>query len=226
MTKAEELASYFKSQKGCKRILNEIRIKYQKSGELSGTIILSDAENYECAIADAILEPKKPFNPPIIKFRAKDFEAGLKRTKFDDVSLKEAVEIYFGEKIVSNKEKQLQKSEFEINFWNSISEQQAECPCIEWVNAMKATKSFGYIAILKQVHESYDAAKKMLINVFNAINSRIANPEPIQLAVLSAEITGDSHYFDSRNTGGRLLIKGLAFMAQMSEDNSAEAVKE
>ena len=62
---------------------------------------------------------------------------------------------------------------------------------------------YGYIIIIREFEESDLNARNMLDNICRAVDSRFENyDEPIQLAVLSANITGNSHYFD-----GNILLK-------------------
>lgn len=225
MTDVEKCALYFKSKHEYARLIKEIYRKYEKSGELCGYIMLNDASTEECYAANQILEPKKPFYPPQIKFHAIDFEKGLQQhTSFGCISLKSVVEAYYGEKIISKKEKKSNIFQLEINFWNDIAAQEEGTACFDWINAMINTKKYGYRTVIDKVHTSCTDAKMLLTNVCCAINSRISK-NPIKLAELSAKATGNSHYFDKTNIAGRLFIKGLAYLSNMPDDTNAENIK-
>ena len=225
MTEVEKCARYFKSKHEYTRLISEIRKKYEKSGELCGCIIIDNATIDECNAANQILEPKKPFYPPLIKFNAVDFEKGLhQRTNFGYVSLKSVVEAYYGSQIISKKEKRNSVLESEAEFWIDITAQEKGKTGLKWINAMISTKKYGYKTIIEKVHISCVEAKALLTNVCSVINSQISQ-NPIKLAELSATVTGNSHYFDKTNIAGRLLIKGLAYIADMSDDSNAENIK-
>lgn len=92
--------------------------------------------------------------------------------------------------------------------------------------AMFSEYKYGYKTVMKEYSESTAYAQKILNYVCQAVNSRYDRiAEPIQLAVLSANITGDSHYFDRNTSAGKLLIHALAFFAEIREYNNAEKIK-
>ncbi len=72
---------------------------------------------------------------------------------------------------------------------------------------------FGYIVNSQALWGCYETVPALEIS------------EPIPLAVLSAEITGNSHYFDRNTTAGKLLIHALAFLSETSEYKNAEQIK-
>jgi uncharacterized protein (TIGR02679 family) len=208
--------------------MKELLRIYKKYGELQGYVTLSDATAEECDAATAIVNPKRAFSPPILKFKAIDFDKGLCGTRFKGVLLKSVVECYFGENIIKNTEEKMLRAQNKKDFLNIIADENLNEPCYRWLRAMENDKQFGYRSIMGEYEASEEKAGQILKNVCAAINERCGQkePEPIQLAVLSAEITGDSHYFDKANLAGRLLIKGLAYIADISEVNSAEEIKE
>ena len=66
----------------------------------------------------------------------------------------------------------------------------------------------GWLIVVSQIiHEC--------INKF--IHDDECDFELIQLAVLGADITGDSHWFDSDRTGGKLLLSAIAFFFHEAE---------
>ncbi len=225
MPLVKECAKYFKSNKAYNRIMNELLAKYKSFGEPRGMVILNDATKEECAVANGIIEPKRAFYPPTLKFRAADFEKGLAHTKFSGVSLKCVLEEYYGEVIVSNGEKRRNKEQLISNFFEDFLKKYDNVFCYKWLSALVLQKNFGYQTVLNAMSISNDNAKTMLENVCNAINSR-QEGELVKIAVLSANITGDSHYFDSANPAGKLLIKGLSYLCDIAQTGEAETIKE
>lgn len=224
MREAEKCAEYFRSKAGYKRIMEVIYKQYCKYGESKGNVVLSDASSEECDAANEIVDPKRPFAPPLIKFSLRDFEAGLKNTRFGNADLRYITEAYFGKKIVTKKEISAASEEIKNTVFNRVKEINSGCYCEKWLEKMVKQKNFGYKTVIAEINASPDGAEKMLEYVCRAINSG-QNAEPVQLAVLSAAITGDSHYFDNTRTAGRLLLKGLACTVGMPESKSAEEEK-
>lgn len=224
MREAEKCAEYFRSKAGYARIMEAIYKQYCKYGETKGNVVLSDASSEECDAANEIVDPKRPFAPPLIKFSLRDFEAGLKNTRFGNTDLRYITEAYLGKRIVTKKEISVAAEEIKNTVFNRVREINSGCYCEKWLEKMIAQKDFGYKTVTGEINVSPGDAEKMLGNICMAINSR-QNAEPVQLAVLSAEITGDSHYFDNTRTAGKLLLKGLACTVGMPESKYAEEEK-
>lgn len=243
---AKKCAKYFRSRSGYARIMEAIYKQYCKYGEAKGNVVLSDVFSEECDAANEIVEPKNPFTPPLIKFSIRDFEKGIKKTSFGNAALRHIVEAYFEKEIITKKEISVATEEVRNAVFENVRKANIGCFCEKWLEEMTTQKNFGYKTVIGEITVSADEAEKMLGNVCRAINSRHLtlpsfvdtdncsseardtvrpNFEPVPLAVLSAEITGDSHYFDSTRTAGKLLLKGLAFIAGMPESRCAEEKK-
>lgn len=224
MSETQKCVEHFKSKSGYARIMASIHKQYCKYGEAKGNIVISEASAEKCDAANEIVNPKNPFVPPLVKFSVRDFEEGLRKTSFGNVDLRYIAEAYCGKKIFTKKEVSAATKEVKNAVFNRVEERNAECFCEKWLKEMVFRKSFGYKSIIREITASPNEAEEMLENVCKAINSR-QNTEPVQLAVLSAEITGDSHYFDNTRIAGKLLLKGLACTAGMPKSKHAEEEK-
>lgn len=224
MNEVKKCADYFKSKAEYDRIMKEIYRNYRKYGEAKGNAVISDATREECFAANEIVFPREPFAPPIIKFKVRDFEKGLNKTIFAGTALKDIIEEYYGEKIVTKKEINESLTEIRNAVFNRVREKNIGCLSQKWLDFLTVQKSFGYKAIVSEINTNPEKAEKILDNVCSAINSR-ENAEPVLRAVMSAEITGDPHYFDNTCAAGKLLLKGLAFTAEMPESGCAEEEK-
>ncbi len=200
---------------------------FEKYGEVKGNIIIKNAEASECDAVNSIISPKKPFSPPLLKFRMSDFENGIHNTRYADADLKEILEIYFHKKIISNKQHRLTEERDKHEFQDLFIRQYNDSPCIKWIKAMFSEYKYGYKTVMKEYSKSTVQAQKLLDYVCQAVNSRYDKiSEPIRIAVFSANITGNSHYFDRNTSAGKLLIHALAFLSEIREYNSAEKIKE
>lgn len=225
MSDVKECAEYFKSKPGYKRIMYGLYEKYRKNGELRGTVNLKNASREEQKAAGEIIG--KEFNSADIKFKAEDFAKGLNRTKYQNTPLKEILEEYFGKKIITKKTESENKERAVSDFFAELCKQTSGTLGGKWLEAVISCKKFGYRTILNEFNLSREKASKIVSSVCKAVNSRVKS-EPVQIAVLSAEITGDSHCFDRANASGKLLIKALAYTAgiEIAENCSAEKIKE
>lgn len=199
---------------------------YKKYGEVKGNVIISDATESECTAANSIITPKKPFSPPNIRFKLTDFEKGIKSTVYPAADIKELLEIYFGFEIKTNKEKQLSDLQKKQDFQQEFKNKYTNTACYKWLQFMFSEHKFGYNTLIKEFNTDFRQASILLNNTCIAVNSRYDKiSEPVQLAVLSAEITGNSHYFDRNTTAGKLLIHALAFLSETPEYKNAEQIK-
>ncbi len=87
---------------------------------------------------------------------------------------------------------------------------------------MFQNKRSEYALIINEYNTNCCGCEKLLENVCRAVDTRFdSNFEPIQLAVLGANITGDSHYFDADTTAGKLLLSAIAFYAEADSIKNA-----
>ncbi len=227
MTDSEKLSEYFKSNKSYRRIMEALLYNFKKYGEVKGNILLSDASASECDVANSIITPKKLFSPPVLKFKMTDFEKGIRNSVYSGADIREVLEIYFGHEIKSNKEKKLSDEQAREKFLQTFENKYYSSPCHKWIKAMISEHKFGYKTLIRELTADSLQAFQLLNYVCKAVNSRSSKiTEPIQLAVLSADITGNSHYFDRNTTSGKLLIHALAFLSEISEYKNAEQVRE
>lgn len=223
MTDAQELAKYFKSAPIWCRIMKALRKKYESIG-CSGNIDLNDATVEECNAVTSILYSKKTFTPPNLKFGLADFEKGLRNTKYNNVTLREVLESYFCQSIQTKQEKravqQMNKEDFKLSFYRKYK----NTPCEDWLNACFAEQKAGYQRMMRIRNADCMEAEQILDAVCRAVNQCIRNQEPVQLAVFSANLTGNAHYFDRAMPAGRLLLDALAYMADMPAGQNAETI--
>ncbi len=222
MSEAKQLADIFRKDKRFMRIMEQLLKKYESYGEHKGKIVLKDATAEECEAINSFLTPKKFNIPPNLSFQVPEFEKALKNTPYPSATLKSVLEEYYHKPLFTTAENhQLRQDEFE-RFRNQLEEKFIGLPCSDWVKEIFSKKSSGYVAIYNEYKADSDSAAKLLVNVCRAVDSRFESDfEPVQLAVLGADITGDSHYFDADKAAGRLLLNAIAFYADTADIKNA-----
>ena len=193
MNKVKEFADFIHTNKGMDRVMTLLLEKFERYGEGKGKITLNDASREECESLNAFLTPKKFYRPPDISFKISDFEKAIKNSRYSEVSLKELLEEYFHRDIMKNSDKkQAEQAEIQ-DFFEPFKD-------MEWLGDMLAKKNSGYKLILHEYKADRFKAESMIQNVIKAVESRLEKDfSPVKLSVLSAEITGNSHYFDDEN---------------------------
>src|SRR5699024_2695407 len=100
-----EAVNFFKSNKSYHVLFNHIRKKYESLGRIGGTIPTSLFSQTDLGAIGAFL------GMPADKVAAKEtlsillFEEKLKQTKFASIPLKKILDTYFGEEIISKKQR-------------------------------------------------------------------------------------------------------------------------
>ena len=223
MTDTEQLVKIFQSDKRFSRIMDKLRGKYQSYGEHKGNITLKDATVDECEALNCFILPKKYFKAPVITFSVKAFEEAIHHTPYPHTTLKSVLESYYHEKIYTSSEKNSLEQKQLQEFIDRMKEKYSTDCCAEWLCYMSDTKKNGYPIFIHEYKADNRNAEILMDNICQAINSRYANDfEPIQLAVLSAEITGNSHYFDFENSQGKLLLYAIAFYREKADFRTVE----
>lgn len=220
---------YFKSKPGYSRAFEQMKIKWKRFGRTAGYIIIDFPTNDEKTTLSGFLG--KEFNDNNkIKFSMSDFEKALSETKFNQITLYELLELYFNEKLITNKEfkaeKRNEKSEFFSEIIKNISKKYGEeCISVQWLKYIISNKSYGYKIIISEYEKSILKAENTVLNVCYAVEylSNISN-NGIRLAVLAAEITRNPHYFDKNSVAGKLLIQLLSFLKNKNGNMNAEEI--
>ena len=223
MTDTEQLVQIFKADKRFSRIMDRLREKYQSYGEHKGNVTLKDATADECEALNCFILPKKYFKAPAVTFSVKAFEEAIYHTPYPHTTLKSVLESYYQEKIYTSSEKNSLEQKKLQEFFGRMKEKFRTDCCAEWLCHMSDTKKNGYPIFISEYKADNSNAEILLDNICQAINSRYADDfEPIQLAVLSAEITGNSHYFDFENSQGKLLLYAIAFYREKADFRTVE----
>ena len=208
----EQLALLLKSEAGFERIMELLLDKYRSYGEHRGKIDLHDASTIECEALNAFVSPKKFFKPPELSFKVSDFERAISESPYPNATLKAVLEAYFNQPIMTSSERNQRRQSLWEEFVGAISEKFRGTTCVDWLTAMFGSRKYGYHIVLTEYKADVRAAEALLSNVCRVVNARYACDFAwIQLAVLGADMTGDSHWFDSDRAGGKL-ITGRRFM--------------
>lgn len=226
----EGCVKYFKDNRAYQRIFTEMRSKWRSYGRVSGFIVL---ENASAAEREALrLFLGKNFDNDLVKFRMSEFEKALQETKFKGIGLQELLEGYFCEKLSTNKEENQERIEAKQAFFESMirelaKEQDRHKETIRWLEQASVHKKYGYNLIISEYEKREDTIKAIIMNVCNAVSyMQLMGGNKIRLAVLSAEITSNPHFFDKSSVAGKLLIYAFSFINGCEYPGNAEGILE
>ena len=232
MSNNTECAVFFQENPGYHRCMTELCKKWRSYGKVAGRIHLKDTDEEERLAIGGILG-KRFFNQDI-SFSFAEFEQGLQRTRFGPLDMKELLEAYFGEDLVSNQEKRETQEQKKRAFYQNVLEYFQRSAGIEsaaalWIREMVVSKKFGYQQLTREYQKDTIQAEKLARNVGAALvhldegqDSSVAVP----LAVFAAKISGNPHYFDRGTATGQLLMYGICFLEKKEFPENAHQWRE
>lgn len=222
MCSSEACAAYFKDQDAYRRCFKELRKKWMSYGRLTGKIVLRDSSEEERRAIGGVVG--KVFFEQDLWFLASEFEQGLQRTRFAPVDMKKVLEAYFGETISTNQDRKQEKQKETREFLEELCGHfqgtgDGVSAAFLWMRELLQKKRYGYQILVREYRKNPAAAESYGINVGNALlKLELVKKEEKEcpLAVFSAGISGNPHYFDRGTVAGQLLIHGICF--QMGEE--------
>lgn len=221
-----QCVKYFKSRPQYQRIMECILKNYKSFGGPAGNVIIKDASYDECMAATEIVSPKRPYSPPLLKFKISDFEKGIAETRFGNLNLQQIIEVYFNTRIVSSRDRKNSAEEQKRNFWEKMISNAENSCCQDWFKEMYHSQNSGYRSVMTEYRTSQKNAEKLMGYLKEAIDICSGISYPVQLAVLSARVTGNPHYFDKSNPAGRLLLQGISYISGIKLTGLSETEKE
>ena len=221
----EEL-KYFKEKKGYKRIFEGIREKYRSLGRLGGVVKLDNLTEDEKEVLTNHFKKdyrtKKSASIDVAKF-----EESLKNTRFEEYTLKDILEYYFGEKLTSKKEDMEILAKEREEFFKELFSKYQECKCIDWLKSLYEGTAVGVRAVNQRYLNDKDGLKKDIMYVCDAINNLpVYKGEKKRLPVFSSQIARNPHYFDSNTEAGSMFINALCTLMGLNEVKGSEEISE
>lgn len=219
MTGSQKWADYLKT-KQVKRLMTELKKKWISNGHLTGKITLNNISDEEKRDIEGIMGIHFPNS-----LNAKDFESAIiQNSVFGDSNIKEVLELYFGAKLITSKEKKLIKKNEDEFFFESLrkilDDINGNEQLYNWLIKMKTNKSFGYITLQRLRKTKPNDTLTICSSVFKGINEINQNIYPI--AIFASKISGNPHFLD-RNSGdgSTLFVSILAYIFE--EDYPADS---
>lgn len=223
----KECADYFKSRQGYHRCFEELRKKWKSYGKAAGRITLKQTSEEERRAVGGIIG--RVFYEETIQFSFLEFEQGLQKTRFAPVHMKEVLEEYFGETLITTQGRQKEEQERKNGFLDRIcgyfeEKDGREAVTYVWMREMISEKKYGYQLLIREYAKDEKQAELLARNVGNALmklKELTNNEDEYPLAVLAAEITDNPHYFDRGTTAGLFFVHAICCSEKMQLPESA-----
>src|SRR5690606_17273815 len=200
-----EATKFFKSEKVYDKLFEAFPKKYESLGRIGATVPIGNFSKNE------LEEIGKFFGLPgeqlemkgSISLRA--FEKQFEYTRFSSVTLKQLLDSYFGERLISNKEQRMIR---EASLREYLLEQQVQYPQLAfWLQFLLEQKREGrwIVQIAEQENTRFNMLLELLNRAFNTLPQQAE-----RLPMFSQRITGDPHAFDLQTDLGRMFIHLLS----------------
>lgn len=225
MCNNRECAQYLKNNPAYERLMKELWKKWRVYGRVAGSITLKNASESEQRAIGGIIG--KTLKDEVVKVSFQEFEEGLQKTRFAPIDMKSVMEEYFADSLYTNKEQKVQKQTSKNNFFDALLvflEKYAvnTSVAVLWVSELRSQKKYGYQILMKEFCIDSEKAELLAQNVCKAlIRLEEMDNEGCLLAVFSAAISGNPHYFDRGTTAAQLLTHAVCFWKKYDFPNNA-----
>jgi uncharacterized protein (TIGR02679 family) len=215
----DECVSYFKSSPGYTRMFAALKKKWESMGRFGGRIEISNPSKGEIeAIRKLVI--RNCLDGGNLSFTVSQLKKALAQTKFEGVELEDLVFAYFGKPLETNKDLKKRKEEARQGFFQSAY---PDGEAKAWLMNVLETKRPPYRLMMKLYEENPAGLQKVLDALAIGMNILKTGTGLTRLAIFAAQASGDPHFFDDRENGGRMLVSYLSGEAGLEEDpKSAE----
>ena len=212
MGKTEECAAYFRERPVYRKVFQKVRAKYESLGHMGGKVTLTNLSQEEKRQLGGFLQKDYTENRTIT-VSVERLEKCLKESRFSEVTLKNLLETYFGQKLTVKKEEREKEAEKRRIFFENLLEMYEHTYMGEWLENTLKEKRKGYDLIFQQYRENPVNLQELVKNISHAAEEIFRNSckNKMLLPVFAAKTTGNPHYFDAGTTAEKILLYILEF---------------
>jgi uncharacterized protein (TIGR02679 family) len=216
-----EALVYFRGGEGFRRLFPLFRKKYESLGRIGGTVKIAEFTEEELVVIGRFFGMTAGELRGKGKISLEQFEQQLQRTRFEGICLKELLEAYFGETLVSKKERLQQKEKAQKLYLEELEARFPElCQWLDYVRE-KSPDTYWIYRLMETSKQQFTVQVEQLGKAISKLPDQYE-----RLPMFSQRITGDPHAFDQNTSLGRLLIHVLAVISAWDKAVSVPADSE
>lgn len=202
----QKALAYFKEEKGYDRLFSLFKKKYESLGRIGGTVKLQTFEEEELTNIARFLGVTGTELRQKNVLSLEQFEKQLQRTKFEGIYLKELLESYFGEALISRKQQKMAKEQERNQFLEQLA-QEYEKLC-EWLHYLqwKSPDTYWIHRLIDRSEDDFRFTVHYLYKGFTNLPSHVE-----RLPMFSQRVTNNPHAFDLSELLGKLWLHLLAY---------------
>ncbi|TCS84479.1 TIGR02679 family protein [Tepidibacillus fermentans] len=216
--KINEAIEYFKHEKVFQKLFHLFIKKYKSLGRIGGKVTLDDLTVREKEVLSSFF--RKDFtNETTVSISFSQFKKALDATKFTGIDLKDLLDGYAGQILISQAEEKEQYERQKAKFFEEFARRYTNLYAQGWIKHIQE-KGSGVRGVHLAYDKDPDRLKQQLSNVLQAISKLpllshgdfIREKEYVRLPVFAYQITKNPHGFDLDSDQGRLLISALQWV--------------
>lgn len=216
----KECSEYFRQNPGFSRIMVAIREKYKSLGKMGGTIKLDNLTMEEKEALTGFL--KKNYYKTSTTINIERFQAALESTPFEGLSLIEILEEYFGNDILTHREKVEIYNEEREKFFEEILNS-IDGIAYNWLEFVLSNRENAYRLISQGYNKNKKELKRDLLFAAKGLNNLpFLNKEKERLAIFASKISKNPHTFDENTNCGKLFLNGIVYILDLDYPMDAE----
>ena len=219
----EEAIEYFKSNPGYLRLFKGIKNKYISYGEMKGNVVINNPSFQEREALSGLMKKDYSRNKSI-SINISKVQEKLDNTRFAGVDLKDLINNFFKEEILSKTENK-HKYEVELtNFFNEILSEYRDTFVYKFFSEIIESKNNVYYNLKKYYNKDKVSLKEALKSVCKGINN--LPKENIRIPVFASNVINNPHGFDRKNLAGKIFILFLSYINNIPFPRNSEELSE
>ena len=217
--KLQQASEYFR-QPGFRRLMDLMTRKYQALGRVGGSVKIAALTTAEKEALSSFF--RRDFSKQkSATIGLEDFEKALQKTRFSGIKLKQLLDGYAGEDVLTRAEMERSYEVEKERFWKDLSERHNHQNCQMWLEHIQNKGS-----ATRGIHQAYDRDAGRLGTHMDMVLKALAQlPVGIDGAVtryerlpfFASRITSDPHGFDLDREQGRFLLSALQYLRSQQD---------
>jgi len=220
---AKKIAEYFKANSEYKRLLKGIKNKYIQLGEIKGNVIINNPDKDERQTLSGLMKKDYSKNKSI-SINLKVLQQRIDNSKFSGANLKEIIDEYFDEEIITKKESKENYEAELAEFFEEILNQNMNTKIYKYLKEIIQRKNDIYYKLKKDYNKHKEDLKIALEYACIGINN-LPN-EKTRIPIFASNITGNPHGFDRNTLCGKIFIMFLCYIEKVNMPQNTEELSE
>lgn len=208
----KECCRYFEESPVMRRLLVGFREKYASLGTIGGRVVLTALSRDDIEVLEGFFG-KSFHGRKNISISASGFKQALANSRFSNIAPEQLLAYYFKGNLKSKKEIRQEEESAKEALFDQVLAGIFETRAAAWIKSIREERTSAYQIVVRRYQMDRKGAYNLLRLTAEALNSLPVYQEKLEyLAVFSARVTGNPHYFDEGNEANPLLSAGIQML--------------